>query len=31
MDNFIAAGVDLILAAADDPHAIAPTVTSGSR
>jgi len=26
MDNFIAAGVDLILVAADDPHAIAPAV-----
>ncbi len=26
MDNFIAAGVDLILVAADDPHAIAPAI-----
>jgi ribose transport system substrate-binding protein len=26
MDSFIAAGVDLILVAADDPHAIAPAV-----
>lgn len=26
MDDFIAAGVDLILVAADDPHAIAPAV-----
>ena len=30
MDNFIAAGVDLILVAAADPHAIAPAVYRGA-